>query len=91
MNMDRFEAPRSPALSRSERTRRDILALIADAQPMTADEVADRLDLSILYVRPRVSELVARGDLISSGISGQNVSGKTAKKWRVNVKGRVVV
>jgi hypothetical protein len=86
MNVNAIETPRQPAFSRAERTRRDILALISDTRPLTADEVASRLDLSILYVRPRVSELVARGDLIASGRCGRNASGKPAKKWRVTVK-----
>ena len=77
------QRPVRSALSRAERTRREIIDLIAGTRPMTADEIADRLDLSILYVRPRVSELVTRGDLAPSGLSGRNASGKCAKKWRV--------
>jgi predicted ArsR family transcriptional regulator len=76
-------APRSVALSKAERTRRAILDLVLGSRPMTADELADRLDLSILYVRPRVSELVTRGDLASSGQRGRNASGKRATKWMV--------
>ena len=75
---------RSVVLSKAERTRRKVLDLIALSRPMTADEVADRLDLSILYVRPRVSELVTRGDLVSSGQRGRNASGKQATKWMVS-------
>ena len=74
---------RGPALSKAERTRREVLDLIVGSRPMTADELADRLDLSILYVRPRVSELVTRGDLVSSGQRGRNASGKQATKWMV--------
>lgn len=72
-----------PAPSKAERTRREILALIAAGRPMTADELADRLDLSILYVRPRVSELVTRGDLEASGARGCNASGRPAAKWKL--------
>jgi len=80
----------SAVLTRAERTRREIIDLIASTRPMTADEIADRLDLPILYVRPRVSELVTRGELVPSGLSGRNASGKSAKKWlAVNVKKEV--
>jgi len=73
-------------LPRAERVRRAILALIAATRSMTADEVASRLDLPILYVRPRVSELVTRGDLIATGRFGRNASGKVARKWKVKVQ-----
>ena len=83
--------PVRSALSRAERTRRAIIDLITGTRPMTADEVANRLDLPILYVRPRVSELVTRGDLVPSGLSGRNASGKCAKRWQaVKLKKDVV-
>lgn len=81
--MPEVRRPARSTLSRAERTRRAILDLIIRTRAMTADEIADRLDLPILYVRPRVSELVTRGDLVPSGLSGRNASGKCAKKWQV--------
>jgi predicted ArsR family transcriptional regulator len=66
-----------------DRVHRAILDLIANVRPMTADEIADRLELSILYIRPRVSELVELGKLAPSGLCGRNASGKRAKKWKV--------
>jgi predicted ArsR family transcriptional regulator len=68
------------ALTRAEVTRRAILALLSGG-PLTADALAERLDLSILYVRPRVSELVKRHRLIASGEHGRNASGQWAHKW----------
>lgn len=51
-------------------------------QGLTADEVAADLDLSILTVRPRVSELHRSGSLIDSGSRRKNTSGMTATVWR---------
>ena len=67
--------------SRAEQCRRAVLWLLAHARPMTADELAVHLDLSILYVRPRVSELVRSGRLCASNQRGTNTSGKPANKW----------
>ena len=69
--------------SKAEATRQAILALLTLGPALTADILAERLDLSILYVRPRVSELVARERLVPSGERGLNASGKTAQKWTV--------
>jgi predicted ArsR family transcriptional regulator len=71
------------APSKAERTRRAILALLAIGPALTADALADRLDLSILYVRPRVSELVKKSRIVASGDRGMNASGKFARKWMV--------
>jgi predicted ArsR family transcriptional regulator len=69
-------------LSKAECTREAIIELLG-REPLTADTLAERLDLSILYVRPRVSELVARERIVPSGERGLNASGKTAQKWMV--------
>lgn len=68
--------------SKAELTRGAILDLLARGPALTADALADRLDLSILYVRPRVSELVKQCRIVPSGERGLNASGKFAKKWR---------
>ena len=52
----------------------------------TADEVAERLGLSVLSVRPRFSELLARGSIADTGMRRANISGKSAKVWRVTKK-----
>jgi hypothetical protein len=60
-------------------TLRDrVPAAIASAPPgLTADDVACRLNKSILSVRPRVSELHLRGEIRQSGARGN----KTVKSW----------
>ena len=71
------------SLSKAERTRSAIIDLLARGPALTADALAERLDLSILYVRPRVSELVKSQWLVESGERGLNASGRFARKWRV--------
>ena len=50
--------------------------------PMTADQVAAILDLSVLSVRPRISELYAKGLIEKTKMRGRNASGKRATVWR---------
>lgn len=50
--------------------------------PQTADEVAKRLELSVLAVRPRFSEL-KNVYIVDSGIRRLNISGKRAKVWEL--------
>jgi len=49
----------------------------------TADEIAKDLNLSILSVRPRVSELHRSGEIEQTGGRRKNESGMTATVWRV--------
>ena len=49
----------------------------------TADEIAKRLGLSILTVRPRVAELHRLGELIPTKERHENESGMTATVWRL--------
>ena len=51
--------------------------------PQTADEVAGKLGISILSVRPRFSELAASGRLVDTGERRSNSSGKMAKVWKI--------
>lgn len=46
---------------------------------LTPDEVAARLGLSVLTVRPRCSELMRRGRIVDSGLRRVNASGRKAK------------
>lgn len=51
---------------------------------LTADEMADRLDCSILTIRPRVSELHAAGLIEQTVQRRRNRSGMMAKVWRAS-------
>src|ERR1700676_2577802 len=49
----------------------------------TADEIAKDLNLSVLSVRPRVSELKGLGEIKQTGGRRKNESGITATVWRI--------
>jgi hypothetical protein len=70
-------APRAP------RIRDTVLEKIAGAAaPLTADEVAGALGMSVLTVRPRVSELHRMGEIQRASDRRCNSSGMTASTWR---------
>jgi hypothetical protein len=61
-----------------------VLAQIAQCSGgTTADEIAKDLNLSVLSVRPRVSELHRNGEIEQTGGRRKNESGMTATVWRV--------
>lgn len=60
-----------------------ILNLLTPALAVTADEAADLLNLPILTVRPRFSELAAQGKLTDTGRRRKNESGKSAIVWQL--------
>jgi predicted ArsR family transcriptional regulator len=49
----------------------------------TADEIAKDLNLSVLSIRPRVSELNRNGEIEQTGARRKNESGMTATVWRI--------
>ncbi|RMC33735.1 hypothetical protein [Paracoccus alkanivorans] len=60
-----------------------IRVMKAVARPMTADEVAKAMRLSVLSIRPRISELAKAGKLIDAGERGRNASGRSAVRWKI--------
>jgi hypothetical protein len=97
--LDLFKYPRRPgardrATSReaaakiatiADTLRAKVLATIrANPEGLTADEVAKRIATSILSVRPRVSELVAGGNIKRSVTRRKNESGMSAAVWVIN-------
>tara|TARA_E500000081_G_C6080604_1_gene327541 strand:+ start:645 stop:962 length:318 start_codon:yes stop_codon:yes gene_type:complete len=50
----------------------------------TADEIAFHLNLSILSIRPRISELNTLGMIEKTGERRKNESGNSAHVWRVS-------
>ena len=69
--------------STANRMRAAVLAQIAQhAGGATADEIAKDLNLSVLSVRPRVSELNRNGEIEQTGARRKNESGMTATVWR---------
>jgi hypothetical protein len=51
----------------------------------TSDEIALELNLSLLYVRPRVTELVKMGKVIASGKRKANTTIKNQSNKKANV------
>jgi hypothetical protein len=48
---------------------------------VTTDEIAHKLNRSVLSVRPRVSELHRQGEIRQTGARGTNESGMSASVW----------
>jgi hypothetical protein len=70
------------AVAGMAKTLRDqVLRTIASApRDLTADEVAAKLNRSVLSVRPRVSEH-RQGEIRQTGSRGKNNSGMSASVW----------
>jgi transcription initiation factor IIE alpha subunit len=63
-----------------------ILHLVLEAlrnhgQGMTADECAEKLNMSVLSIRPRFSELKEFGWIVDTNERRRNASGKKAIVW----------
>jgi predicted ArsR family transcriptional regulator len=70
--------------STANKRRAAVLAQLAQYPAgATADEVARDLNLSVLSVRPRVSELNRTGKIKQTGARRKNESGMTATVWRI--------
>lgn len=65
-------------------TMRELVLAVLQRQPaLTADEIAERLGVSVLSVRPRVSELHTAGKIAPTGERRLNMSGMAARVWRL--------
>lgn len=51
-------------------------------RPSTPDEVAERMGVTVLAARPRVTELAKLGKIEDTGDRRQNASGRSAIVWR---------
>ena len=83
---EKHDAQRAAArtnVARTERLRALVLEVLAAAPSgRTADEIAARLDASVLAVRPRVSELFHAGQIVKTGERRTNESGLRAYVWK---------
>jgi hypothetical protein len=78
---ERASAPQTSPVS----IREQVFDCVAFSEGLTPDEVAERLALSVLTVRPRCSELVRLGRFVDSGERRTNDSGRLAKVLTVPV------
>lgn len=62
-------------------TLRESCLTILQSANLTADEVADRLDKSVLAIRPRITELAKLGKILDSGERRPNLSNHKAIVW----------
>jgi hypothetical protein len=62
------------------RTR--VLSYLNASGPSTTDECAAALELSVLAIRPRFSELLVSGSIEKTDERRRNASGLTATVWR---------
>jgi predicted ArsR family transcriptional regulator len=73
---------------KAARMRAAVLAKIAQHPAgATADEIAHDLGLSVLSVRPRVSELKRSGEIRQTSTRRKNESGMTATVWQIAPNG----
>ena len=75
------EAAQSMAPS-AEIIRTRVLESLRASGPATPDEVAERLNMTVLAIRPRFTELSQAGKIEYTGVRKPNVSGRSAKEWR---------
>jgi hypothetical protein len=69
---------------KANRMRAAVLSKIAQCPAgATADEIAHELGLSVLSIRPRVSELNRSGEIRQTGARRKNESGMAATVWRI--------
>ncbi len=70
-------------VSTASTLREQALRSLKECGPMTADECADWMFISILAIRPRFSELRVLGIIEDTGLRRPNASGHRATVWRI--------
>lgn len=71
------------------RLRRLVMRTLSIFGPLTADEVAEKVAMDVLTIRPRLSELRRLGMIMPSGERRQNRSGKSAIVWQPKISERI--
>lgn len=77
------EAAAESMVSKAAGLRAKVVAALGEAGPLTADECAGRLGLSVLSIRPRFTELKELGRVADTGVRRENTSGRNAIVWKV--------
>jgi predicted ArsR family transcriptional regulator len=80
-NTDTSEAAAAAIEPEAPNLRALVLRALSD-RPATADECASEIGVSILAIRPRLTELRKLGSIEDTGQRRRNVSGRSAIVWR---------
>ena len=72
-------ARQTPAKVTGDRAR--VLELLAEAGPLTDEQIADRLGMEPNTVRPRRGELVRDGLVVAVDDQGRTRTGSKATRW----------
>lgn len=92
---DLFTYPHTPGYRRTDTSfaaaqaidaktlRSKVLDVLAKVGPLTADQCAEQIGVSILSTRPRLTELKALGKVVDTGVRRPNASGRAAAVWRL--------
>jgi len=65
------------------------LELLKMRGDLTADEAAGMLDQSVLFVRPRFTEMLRLGWIFDSGVRRKNASGIRATVWTIDPQAKL--
>ena len=76
-----LQAAQSAAYTAPSMRIRVLEAIRGAHHGLTADEAAEKLNLSILAIRPRVTELKSAGLIVPSCTRRKNASGRSATVW----------
>ncbi len=87
-NTDTSERAAEEIGSFAKTVRASVLNHFNTHDNLTADEVAQLLDLSVLTVRPRVTELKKQNLIFDTGMRRRNTSGKLACALKVTIEGK---
>ncbi|MBE3637342.1 helix-turn-helix domain-containing protein [Mangrovicoccus algicola] len=61
-----------------------VMAALSRAEgPLTADEIAERIGVDFMSIRPRLTELKAKKRVRDSGERGPSRSGRPSIKWQI--------
>lgn len=74
-------AAHTDIIPKKQSLRDRCIEVLACFGPLTADEVAARLGVSVLSIRPRMTELADDLRIIATGDRRPNASGKQAIVW----------
>lgn len=80
--MDTRRASHEAMKPKANGLRKLVMGVLSDAA-LTPDEVAAELGLSVLSIRPRITELAKAGKIVKTALRRKNASGKYATVFMV--------